>query len=218
VDTIDEKDRVTICHIPAGNPEARHTLVIARAALDAHLKHGDVLGACEDQKEKGKPESPPSNKGNDKKPGGNPPKSSNDNALFIETVYHPVLLLAATDRIDHHQLLPRLLTDTVKVYGKARASYYHFRKTVTSRGIINFRIIDNRTNAVLRVEKLPGEYVWVSEWATFNGDERALTPEQLHVARQREQLPPNAQDMFSLFTQPIYNQLVNEISGFYRNY
>jgi len=39
--------RVTICHIPPGNPDARHTLEIPHAALAAHLAHGDFIGTCD---------------------------------------------------------------------------------------------------------------------------------------------------------------------------
>lgn len=38
--------KVTICHIPPGNPNARHTLEIPNSALAAHLAHGDYIGAC----------------------------------------------------------------------------------------------------------------------------------------------------------------------------
>lgn len=39
-----EHDKVTICHKPNGkNP---HTITISRSALQAHLNHGDTIGAC----------------------------------------------------------------------------------------------------------------------------------------------------------------------------
>jgi hypothetical protein len=40
--------KVTICHIPPGNPDNAHTIVIDFHALPAHLDHGDFIGACED--------------------------------------------------------------------------------------------------------------------------------------------------------------------------
>jgi hypothetical protein len=40
--------KVTICHIPPGNPSKEKTLSISEAALEAHLDHGDYLGACDD--------------------------------------------------------------------------------------------------------------------------------------------------------------------------
>lgn len=39
-------DKVAVCHIPPGNPANAHTIVVGEPALSAHLRHGDVLGAC----------------------------------------------------------------------------------------------------------------------------------------------------------------------------
>ncbi len=41
-----EDDKITICHRPPGNPDAAHTIVIDRAALEEHLGHGDTIGPC----------------------------------------------------------------------------------------------------------------------------------------------------------------------------
>lgn len=38
--------KVTICHIPPGNPSNAHNIVVSVNAQDAHLAHGDVLGDC----------------------------------------------------------------------------------------------------------------------------------------------------------------------------
>jgi hypothetical protein len=38
--------KVTICHIPPGNPANEHTIVVGAPAVPAHLAHGDYLGAC----------------------------------------------------------------------------------------------------------------------------------------------------------------------------
>lgn len=40
-------EKVAICHIPSGDPDNAHTIVIARAAVQAHLDHGDTEGPCE---------------------------------------------------------------------------------------------------------------------------------------------------------------------------
>src|SRR5688500_3387002 len=86
--------------------------------------------------------------------------------------------------------------DTPTIYTTVKAPLYYYKKTTTSKGVISLKVMDAKTNALLSVEKMPGEYVWVSEWATFNGDERALTPEQLQWTKQREKVPPPAQDLF----------------------
>jgi LPXTG-motif cell wall-anchored protein len=38
--------KVTVCHVPPGNPNNAHTIVISVNALPAHLAHGDTLGPC----------------------------------------------------------------------------------------------------------------------------------------------------------------------------
>ena len=38
--------KVTVCHVPPGNPLNIHTIVVSDSAVAAHLQHGDSLGAC----------------------------------------------------------------------------------------------------------------------------------------------------------------------------
>jgi hypothetical protein len=38
--------KVQVCHIPPGNPANFHTITISENALQAHLGHGDLAGAC----------------------------------------------------------------------------------------------------------------------------------------------------------------------------
>lgn len=39
-------DKITICHIPPGNPENAHTISIDEHAWQAHEAHGDTMGEC----------------------------------------------------------------------------------------------------------------------------------------------------------------------------
>jgi len=38
--------KITICHIPPGNPNNPQTIEVASPSLPAHIAHGDTLGAC----------------------------------------------------------------------------------------------------------------------------------------------------------------------------
>ena len=38
--------QVQVCHVPPGNPGNFHTITISDNALQAHLGHGDLVGAC----------------------------------------------------------------------------------------------------------------------------------------------------------------------------
>ncbi|MBX9853088.1 MAG: hypothetical protein K2X86_15200, partial [Cytophagaceae bacterium] len=46
IDTPTEEEKVTICHLPPGNPDNTQTIVIPKSALKAHLDHGDKIGEC----------------------------------------------------------------------------------------------------------------------------------------------------------------------------
>ncbi len=45
---VDGDGRVTICHIPPGNPDNAHTIGVSVKAVPAHLAHGDHCGPCEE--------------------------------------------------------------------------------------------------------------------------------------------------------------------------
>lgn len=47
--TTQPEHKVTICHIPPGNPANAHTIRVDESALPAHLAHGDYLGPCHEQ-------------------------------------------------------------------------------------------------------------------------------------------------------------------------
>lgn len=38
--------KVTICHIPPGNPDNAHSITVGAPAVPAHRAHGDPLGPC----------------------------------------------------------------------------------------------------------------------------------------------------------------------------
>ena len=37
---------ITLCHLPPGNPDNGHTITVGLGSKDAHLAHGDFVGAC----------------------------------------------------------------------------------------------------------------------------------------------------------------------------
>ena len=43
-------NKITICHIPPGNPDNCHEISVSMNALQAHLDHGDAL-VCHDPNE-----------------------------------------------------------------------------------------------------------------------------------------------------------------------
>ncbi len=106
----------------------------------------------------------------------------------------------------------------IPAYNTVKAKLVTFRKEVVSQGLLSMIVVDANTNGVLSHQKFNGGYTWVSNWATFSGDDRALSPQQLAMCKQRETQPPVPQDLFLEFTRPLYNQLIPGIKRFYNAY
>ncbi len=104
------------------------------------------------------------------------------------------------------------------VYNTVSAKVTVFRKEIISRGLFSMQIFDAQTNAMLHHRKFNPESVWFSSWGSFNGDERALSDEQLKICQNSEMPPPPPQDLFISFAMPIYNQLIPNINSFYSKY
>ncbi|MEO5600435.1 MAG: hypothetical protein ABIR06_05850 [Cyclobacteriaceae bacterium] len=220
-DTTDVKDPVSVCHTPPGNQSKHKTLTISRSALKAHLGHGDSEGACDseqNQKGKSEDENDKENAPNDhRSPGKDDQKK--DGKVFLYD--QDQVFFASSDNNIYKYLnyaMHTVESDTNKIYGTVKATYHQYSKSTTSKGVVSFKIIDAKTGALLSVQKMPGEFVWVSEWATFNGDERALSPDQLRISKQKEMAAPPAQDLFIEFTKPIYQQITSKIQDFYKGY
>jgi hypothetical protein len=104
------------------------------------------------------------------------------------------------------------------VYATVKARYITFEKTISSNGMLDFRVMDWATRNIITQEKMPGTFVWHDEWATYKGDERALTDVQKKMANRKESPNPAPQFLFVEFTKPIYEQLTAKIQSFYRRY
>ena len=107
---------------------------------------------------------------------------------------------------------------TIKVFNKVKAKLHIHKREVISKGLLSLVIEEIDNKRILNNKKLGGEYVWFSEWGHFNGDERALTKEELEICGSEPILPPAKQDLFVEFTKPIYTQLTNELRRFYNRY
>lgn len=104
------------------------------------------------------------------------------------------------------------------IYGTVSGKLTTFEKTISSSGLLDFRIIDLATNKVVNQDKMPGTYLWMDTWGAYRGDERALTENDKVLLNRRESRPPAPQELFLAFTKPIYDQLTQRVSRFYRRY
>ncbi|MDR2802264.1 MAG: hypothetical protein LBB31_03500 [Prevotellaceae bacterium] len=105
------------------------------------------------------------------------------------------------------------------IYSTVKATLTTHTVELSSSGILEAAIINYASNTVLSQQRFPGTYVWSDSWASFNGDERALSSRELHLCKRSEPSPPPPpQELFIQFTVPIYDGLAQFIQNYYRNY
>ncbi|MDR0692949.1 MAG: hypothetical protein LBF69_07930 [Prevotellaceae bacterium] len=105
------------------------------------------------------------------------------------------------------------------VYGKVKATLTTHTIELSSSGILEASIINYASKTVLSQQRFPGTYVWRDSWASFNGDERALSSKELNLCKRDKPSPaPPPQELFVQFTIPIYINLTKFIQSYYRNY
>ena len=102
------------------------------------------------------------------------------------------------------------------VYGEVKADLQRFEKTIESGGLLNIAIVEPKSRNVLFQQKIPSTSVWENDWATYQGDKRALTKEELALTREKELLPPPPQELFYSFTRPLFDQTANLLRRRYR--
>ncbi len=106
----------------------------------------------------------------------------------------------------------------VNVFNKVKATLTTYQRQVSSSGILQIKIIDAYSNKVLENKKFPGTFVWETEWANFNGDERALTTEQKDLCQRKPASAPAPQELFLEFTKPIYEQSRSYLRNYYSRF
>lgn len=104
------------------------------------------------------------------------------------------------------------------VYGTVKANIITYRREVISQGVLSAQIVNAYNNRVIERRNLPGKFVWVNEWATFRGDERALDAKQKKLTSTEPMMPPPEQDLFIEFTKPIFDQVVSFVNTYYKRY
>ncbi len=93
----------------------------------------------------------------------------------------------------------------------------HFVEYSSNANLAIFIRADNQSNP-LRTEVLSNGFIWGDHWATFRGDERALTKEVKALVDKRPQPQPTPDFLFQATSEPLYEDAVRFLRHFYANY
>jgi tetratricopeptide (TPR) repeat protein len=105
----------------------------------------------------------------------------------------------------------------INKYETVKATIYTTRASVISKGLLDYRLIEVSNSNVISTNRLPGSYTWVNEFGSFKGDKRALSEEDKKLIGGTDIAPPPPQELFMLFTRPIYDQLTRDMQTLYNN-
>ncbi len=108
--------------------------------------------------------------------------------------------------------------EKANVYGTVKATIHEFKRELVSKGLVSMKVMDARSKQVILHDKFPGQFTWTSIWGNFNGDERALSKEDLGICANKPADPPPPQDLFVEFTRPIYSQITAKVNNYYKGY
>jgi hypothetical protein len=105
----------------------------------------------------------------------------------------------------------------VKEYARVQATITTTRRTMQSEGTLSINIRDSR-GGWLWNDYFRGDHQWATEFASYTGDERALSAEDKQLISRREQNPPDEDDIIREITNEIDNNLFYRIRDFYNRY
>ncbi len=89
---------------------------------------------------------------------------------------------------------------------------------VASGGLLEFKTIEFQSQKIVFTDKIPGQYMWQNKYGIFVGDNEVLDKDLSNILKNKMIMPPPAQDMFVLFTKPIFNQLADKLTNYFRQY
>lgn len=100
-------------------------------------------------------------------------------------------------------------------YNTVKAKLKTNRRELKSHGVLDVILVDTYNNQVIAQRKFPGEYVWFTEWASYTGDERALSSEQKNITLLKPVPPLVPQALFIELTRPMFHQVTPFLANYF---
>jgi hypothetical protein len=105
-------------------------------------------------------------------------------------------------------------TRTVSKRGKIKI----LTDQVASGGLLEMKAVEFQSQKIVFTDKIPGQYTWQNKYGIFVGDNEVLDDELKAILNNKMVLPPAPQDMFVLFTKPIFSQMADKLGTYFRQY
>ena len=87
---------------------------------------------------------------------------------------------------------------------------------VASGGLLELKTVEFHSQKIVFTDKIPGQYQWQNMYGVFVGDREVLDNNLSNIVNNKVVMPPAPQDMFVLFTKPIFNQLSEKLTNYFK--
>ena len=105
----------------------------------------------------------------------------------------------------------------VKQYGTVRAKITTTKRTLISQGDLLITVRDTKGRILLN-DRITGEHKWQTDYATYTGDERALTDSDKNLLNKTNNNPPEEDQIMEELLRQIQNDLTHRLRSYYTRY
>jgi hypothetical protein len=105
----------------------------------------------------------------------------------------------------------------VKEYGWVHADINTTRRTIGSRALLRIGVEDDRGRWIWN-DQVGADHAWSTEFATYTGDARALSPSDKALVDKRPERGPDEDEIMRCMLEQISNDAANRIRNFFTSY
>ena len=104
-----------------------------------------------------------------------------------------------------------------EIKGMVRATVDHYKKKSGAKIRLSYKIININDRKVLYNGEVKGKKDFFHEWATYEGDKRALSYKYKNLVKKKDKFAPSKDDLLMFIAKDISKKLANKISNHYKN-
>ncbi len=104
-----------------------------------------------------------------------------------------------------------------EIKGMVRATVDHYKKKSGAKIRLSYKIININDRKVLYNGEVKGKKNFFHEWATYEGDKRALSYKYKNLVKKKDKFAPSKDDLLMFIAKDISKKLANKISNHYKN-
>ena len=105
----------------------------------------------------------------------------------------------------------------VREYGKVYANITSTRRTMRSDAVLQINVRDE-DGRWLWSDNINADHTWETEFASFTGDERALSESDRQLINRRQEQPPREEDIMRCLVEEINNNAVYRIRNYFNRF